>query len=342
MASSETSATPLDAANLDPDAGTKYDFPRDLVGYGRHPPDAQWPKGAKIAVSFVINYEEGAERNVLNGDSVSETALWEQIDRPPREGERAINAESDYEYGSRVGIWRMLNLFEAHKMPITCYAVGQALEKNPAVAQALKEGGHEIASHAYRWIDYHDMPPELEKEYIVRQLEVLKRLTGQYPVGWYYGRLSPKSRGLVHEVYKEMRTPLLWESDSYCDDLPYWVDVPAEKDSEKPEGMLMVPYTYDNNDLKFHSATGAFSPQQFFEYLQGAFDTLLAEGQAGEPKMMTIGLHCRIIGKPGRFQALKRFVEYISSKPAGQAWVTTRVQIAEHWRSTYPYQKGKR
>ncbi|KAK1045573.1 hypothetical protein LTR33_015170 [Friedmanniomyces endolithicus] len=342
MAGTKAKEAPLDAASLDPDAGTKYDFPRGLVGYGRHPPDAQWPGGAKIAVSFVINYEEGPERNVLNGDPESETALWEQAERPARSGERAINAESDYEYGSRVGIWRMLNLFEAHKIPITAYAVGQALEMNPAVATALKEGGHEIASHAYRWIDYHDMSPELEKAYIFRQLEVLKKLTGEYPVGWYYGRLSPRSRGLVHEVYKEMGVPLVWESDSYCDDLPYWVDVAAEKGDEKPEGMLMVPYTYDNNDLKFHSTTGAFSPQQFFEYLQGAFDTLLAEGQAGQPKMMTIGLHCRIIGKPGRFQALKRFVEYISSKPAGQVWITRRVDIAQHWRSKYPYQKGKR
>ncbi|KAK4550633.1 hypothetical protein LTR36_000212 [Oleoguttula mirabilis] len=342
MAAFQTSATPLAAANLDPTAGTKYDFPRDLVGYGRHPPNAQWPGGAKIAVSFVINYEEGAERTVLNGDDQAECALWEQTDRAGRVGERAINVESDYEYGSRVGIWRMLNLFEAHKMPITAYAVGQALEKNPEVAKALKAGGHEIASHAYRWIDYHGMPAELEKEYIVRQLKVLKELTGEYPAGWYYGRLSSRSRGLVHEVYKEQGIPLIWEADSYADDLPYWVDVPAEAESATPEGMLMVPYTYDNNDLKFHSTTGCFSPHAFYEYLQAAFDTLLAEGQGGTPKMMTIGLHCRIIGKPGRFMALKRFVEYLSSKPAGEVWVTRRIDIAKHWREKYPYQKGKR
>lgn len=181
---------------------------------------------------------------MLNGDATSESSLHEQGgDRPGRQGERAINVESDYEYGSRVGIWRMLNLFEAYGMPITCYAVGQALEKNPDVAKALQSGGHEIASHAYRWIDYHSMPPELEKEYIQRQLKVLKEMTGEYPCGWYYGRLSPRSRALVHEVYVEQGIPLLWESDSYCDDLPYWVDVPAEKDAPKPEGMLMVPYT---------------------------------------------------------------------------------------------------
>ncbi|EMC96244.1 carbohydrate esterase family 4 protein [Baudoinia panamericana UAMH 10762] len=223
----------------------------------------------------------------MNGDSASESALWEQTDRPARPGERAINAESDYEYGSRVGIWRMLNLFEAHGIPITCYAVGQALQMNPPVGRALKEGGHEIASHAYRWIDYHSMSPELEKQYIARQLQVLKELTGEYPVGWYYGRLSPRSRALVWEVYHEMGVPLKWESDSYADDLPYWVDVPAEAETPKPEGMLMLPYTYDNNDLKFHSPTGCFSPQAFFEYLQAAFDTLLEEGQAGRPKMVS-------------------------------------------------------
>lgn len=180
---------------------------------------------------------------MLNGDEVSESFLWEQSDRSGRPGERALNAESDYEYGSRVGIWRLLNLFEAHSMPITTYAVGQALEKNPDVAKALKAGGHEVASHAYRWIDYHSMPEKLEKEYLVRQMEVLKRLTGNYPEGWYYGRLSPRSRALVHEVYRELEAPLVWESDSYADDLPYWTDVPAEAGSAQAEGMLMVPYT---------------------------------------------------------------------------------------------------
>lgn len=181
---------------------------------------------------------------MLNGDSQSESSLHEQAgDRPGRQGERAFNVESDYEYGSRVGIWRMLNLFEAHGMPITCYAVGQALEKNPAVAKALHTGGHEIASHAYRWLDYHGMPPELEKQYIERQLKAMKELTGEYPVGWYYGRLSPRSKALVHEVYKEQGVPLSWESDSYCEDLPYWVDVPAEKEEANPAGMLMIPYT---------------------------------------------------------------------------------------------------
>ena len=197
-----------------------------------------------IVNELVLTRSQGAERSVVNGDSRSESHLHEQRgETVPRQGERAFNVESDYEYGSRVGIWRMLNLFEAHDMPITCYAVGQALEKNPAVVTALTEGGHEIANHAYRWLDYHSMPPDLEKEYIERQLKVMKELTGEYPGGWYYGRLSPRSKTLVHEVYREHGIQLAWESDSYCDDLPYWVDVPAEKDEEKPEGMLMIPYT---------------------------------------------------------------------------------------------------
>ncbi|KXT01579.1 hypothetical protein AC578_6355 [Pseudocercospora eumusae] len=318
---------PLYAANSDPHAGTKYDFERDFVGYGRHPPQAQWPNDAKIAVSFVINYEEGAEQNVQNGDGQSENALTEQSDRPPRPGQRSMNTESDFEYGSRVGIWRMLNTFEAHNMPVTIYAVGQALEKNPAVIQAFKDGEHEIASHAYRWIDYHDMDEALEKEYIVRQLKCLEELTGEYPVGWYYGRLSPRSKALVFEAYKELGIPLCWESDSYCDDLPYWSDVPAEADlpagaqSAGPQGMLMLPYTYDANDLKFHSPSGVFSPQAFYEYLQSAFDILEIYGTF---VIATTLCYTNIA------QALKRFVEYISAKPG--VWVTRRKDIAEHWR----------
>ncbi|KAK5125089.1 hypothetical protein LTR08_005444 [Meristemomyces frigidus] len=335
-----SSAPALDAANLDPFANSKFDFPRDLIGYGRHPPSAQWPGGAKIAVSFVVNYEEGAERTVLNGDSHSESALWEQSERAAREGQRALNAESDYEYGSRVGIWRLLNLFESHDFPVTAYAVGQALERNPAVATALKEGGHEVASHAYRWLDYHDMSEDLERAYVRRQLEVLKRLTGSYPQGWYYGRLGPRSRGLVHEVYREVGAELVWEGDDYSDDLPHWRDVPAEEGEAGAGGMLMVPYTYDNNDLKFHSPTGVFSPQAFYEYLVAAFDTLYAEGCAGRAKMMTIGLHCRIIGKPARFQALKRFVEYVDAKAKGEVWVARRVDIARHWRDKFPYREA--
>ena len=235
--------TLLDASNIDVLRGTDFDFPRDHVGYGRKSLDLTWPNGAKIAVSFVINYEEGAERTVLNGDAQSESHLWEQSAIPPREGERALNVESDYDYGSRVGVWRLLDLFEEHDMPVTVYAVGQALERNPEATHAFMQKGHEIASHAYRWIDYHNMDPDLEKQYISRQLQCVKELTGEYPVGWYYGRLSPRSRALVHEVYSSMETPLLYESDSYADDIPYWVDVPAERNAPNPTGMLMIPYS---------------------------------------------------------------------------------------------------
>lgn len=239
------SATSLDATNIDPLRDTVYDFPRDLVGYGRSPPNARWPNGAKIAVSFVINYEEGAERSVQNGDAQSENRLWEQSDnKPAQQGARSLNPESDYDYGARVGVWRLLDCFGKHHMPVTAFAVGQAFEKNPAVAAAFCQNGHEIASHGYRWVTYNGMTPELEKEYVKRQLESLKASTGKYPVGWYYGALSPRSKAIIHEVYQEMGIPLLYESDSYCDDLPYWVDVPAEKDASDPKGMLMVPYSW--------------------------------------------------------------------------------------------------
>ena len=238
------SATSLDAVSIDPLQGTVYDFPRDHVGYGRASLNAQWPNGAKIAVSFVINYEEGAERTVLNGDAQSEARLWEQSDnKPALTGTRALNPESDYDYGSRVGVWRLLDCFEAHKMPVTAYAVGQAFEKNPEAARAFCQNGHEIASHGYRWVTYNGMTPELEREYVKRQLESLKTTTGSYPVGWYYGALSPRSKAIIHAVYKEMGLPLLYESDTYADDLPYWVDVPAEKDAADAQGMLMIPYT---------------------------------------------------------------------------------------------------
>ncbi|KUJ06857.1 chitin deacetylase 1 [Mollisia scopiformis] len=329
----------LDAPSVDPLQGTKYDFPRDSVGFGRKSLNPEWPNGAKIAVSFVINYEEGAERTVLNGDERSENALWEQSHVPFRMGERATNVESDYDYGSRVGVWRLLDIFERHRMPVTAYAVGMALEKNPEVAKAFVDGGHEVASHAYRWIDYHGMKPDEEKEYIIRQLESLKKSTGQYPVGWYYGRLSPYSKGLLHEVFSEMNLPLLYEADTYADDIPYWVDVPVEKDHSSPRGMLMMPYTYDCNDLRYAVPAGAWgSMGAFEEYLKSAFDVLYAEGQRGSPKMMTIGLHCRISGKPGRSTAVEKFVEYIASKE--DVWVTTRKDIALHFREKFPYQKG--
>ncbi|RDW65263.1 glycoside hydrolase beta [Coleophoma crateriformis] len=332
------SAATLDASSADTLRGTKYDFPRDSIGFGRKSHNPQWPNGAKIAVSFVINYEEGSERSVTNGDEQSENRLWEQSDKPAQKGERSLNVESDYDYGSRVGVWRLLNCFEKFGMPVTVYAIGQALEKNPEAAEAFTKNGHEIASHGYRWVNYQGMTVELEKEYIRRQLESVKKSTGSYPVGWYYGALSPYSKALIHEVYTEMGIPLLYESDTYSDDLPFWTDVPAEKDATDAKGMLMVPYSYDCNDVKFHAPSGVSTASDFEEYLRTAFDVLYAEGEEGMPKMMTVGLHCRISGKAGRFAAVRNFVQYISSKP--DVWVTTRKDIALHYREKFPYRKG--
>ncbi|KAI1859445.1 hypothetical protein JX265_010448 [Neoarthrinium moseri] len=333
------SAAILDAPNGDPLTGTRYDFPRDHVGFGRESHNPRWPNGAKIAVSFVLNYEEGSERSVSNGDAQSENRLWEQSEKPAQIGERALNSESDYDYGSRVGVWRLLRIFEHHGFPITAYSIGQALERNPQVAEALAQNGHEVASHGYRWVTYQGMTPELEKQYVVRQLESLKMTTGKYPVGWYYGAISPYSKAIIHEVYEEMGIPLLYESDSYSDDVPFWVDVPSEDESPHPKGMLMIPYSYDCNDVKFHSASGFSTGRDFTEYLKAAFDVLYEEGLEGMPKMMTIGLHCRISGKPGRSGAVKEFVKYIAAKPG--VWVTTRQRIAEHFRQEFPYRKGK-
>ncbi|PGH16036.1 hypothetical protein AJ79_02016 [Helicocarpus griseus UAMH5409] len=332
--------------NIPPDAHAKpwkwddhYDFPRDLIGYGEKSLNPQWPSNAKIAVSFVINYEEGAEHTVLNGDLHSESHLWEASGSTPHIQERAVNVESEYDYGARAGVWRLFRLFNKHGMKYTLYAVGKALEDNPAVAKSSVENGHDVASHAYRWIDYHSMPPEQEKEYIKKGIESIRDICGQAPKGWFYGRLSPRSHALVWDVYKEMGLPLLWNSDSYADDVPYWVDVPAERDAEDPQGMLMIPYSYDCNDYKFNVATGFGAPKDFYDHVKGAFDVLYEEGVEGAPKMMTIGLHCRCIGKPARFAALKRFVEYVAGKEG--VWVATRTQIAEHFRERFPYKRGQ-
>ncbi|KAK6365395.1 hypothetical protein LTS17_011367 [Exophiala oligosperma] len=311
-----------------------HDFPRDLTGYGADPPPAPWPSSALLALSFVINYEEGGEHCVLNGDATSEASLWESAGRyPPRQQARAVNVESDYEYGSRVGVWRIMKLFEKHGMKWTLYAVGKAVEANPEVALRTKRAGGEVASHCYRWVNYEDMDAAKEKDMIRAGLESLRDVTGEYPVGWYYGRLSSRSKALVWDVYDEMGIPLHWQSDSYGDDIPYWVDVPAEgkmieqgkRKEEDAKGMLMVPYTYDVNDFKFHTPTGFGGPGDFFTHLKNAFDVLYEEGQEGTPKMMTVGLHCRIIGKPGRFAELKRFCEYVATKD--RVWVCTRVSL---------------
>lgn len=318
--------------NIDKQQGTKYDFKRDLIGYGEEGLDCQWPDNKKVAVSFVLNYEEGGERSLHLGDSTSEFTLYTSSKEGPMPN-RAYEVETEYDYGSRVGVWRILKLFKRFNNRITAYAVGKAFERNLPVAEAFVRDGHEIASHAYRWIPYDEVSPEVEKAYIIKQLEVLKETTGQVAPGWYMGRLSPQSHGLITEVYRELGLELPYMSDFYGDDVPYWIDVPAEKDlpdSEK-KGLLLVPYSFDTNDYRFLTTNGFRSAQAFFDHMKNAFDTVYEEGG----KMMTVGLHCRIIGRPGYFQALKKFVEYVNSKEG--VWVCSRSDIASHFREKYPY-----
>ncbi|KJA21918.1 carbohydrate esterase family 4 protein [Hypholoma sublateritium FD-334 SS-4] len=309
--------------------------PRDFRGYGRDPPNPNWPNGAKIAVNFVINYEEGGENTLDNGDAQAEAMLQEVGPKAPLQGERDIPMETQFEYGSRRGMWRLLNLFEKHKMAITIYAVGKAYEQNPEIAKACEEGGHETASHCYRWVDYALMDAESEERLIRQAVESFKKTspTARVPVGWYYGRPSPRSRALVSKVYRELGLELLYQADTYADDLPYWIPDPVVGASE---GLLMLPYTYDVNDFKFFVAPGFGSSMAYFEHAKNAFDTLYEEGQEGHPAYLTVALHARVIGRPGRFPAIKQFVEYISAKP--DVWIATREQIARHWKGQFPYQ----
>ena len=335
-----------------------YAFPREFKGYGEKGLQGlKWPNNAKVAVSFVINYEEvscrlvtlysrnivnipkGGERSVMKGDGVSEINLRE-YPAQHRINERDYSGESEFEYGSRRGWWRIFKLFNDYKMKFTLYAVGSAVEEQPEAVIRSVEEGHDIASHAYRWIDHANLSVEAEKQHIRDGITSLKKLAGYAPKGWYYGRPSPQSRALIPLVYEEMGEELLWASDTYADDLPYWTDLPHERGSANPKGCLMVPYSYDCNDFKFHcQGTGFRSSGAFYEHLKNAFDVLYEEGEAGEPKMMTIGLHCRIIGRPGRFKALQDFVKYISEKDG--VWVATRTQIAESFREQFPYKKGQ-
>ncbi|KAK4499178.1 hypothetical protein PRZ48_009691 [Zasmidium cellare] len=318
----------------------EYSYDRDFRGYGEKGLQGlTWPKNAKIAISFVINYEEGAERSVLSGDGQSETNLIENPGRPPRINQRNYNVESEYEYGSRAGFWRLFRLFSKHSMKFTLYAVAQAIEQVPEVAKRCVEMGHDVASHGWRWIDYHDVGVEREEEMVRRAVGSLKKLTGYVPKGWYYGRGSELSRTLVPRVYEEMGEELGWCSDSYADDVPYWIDRADQKDNPNSKGILMLPYSYDCNDFKFHTPGSGFrDPTAFFTHLKNAFDTLYEEGEEGSPKMMTVGLHCRIIGRPGRFKALRDFVEYVGGKEG--VWVATRTEIAEVFREQFPYERG--
>ncbi|MCW4355894.1 allantoinase PuuE [Hoyosella sp. YIM 151337] len=300
-------------------------YPRDLIGYGPHPPHPQWPGGAKIAVQFVLNYEEGGENCVLDGDAGSETFLSDIV---PAQSfpDRHMSMESLYEYGSRAGVWRVLRMFERRGLPLTVFAVARALERNPEAAAAFGELGHEVASHGLRWISYQDSDIDAERQHMSEAVEIIKRLTGNAPLGWYTGRDSPNTRRLVVE-----HGGFVYDADSYADDLPYWVKVPVGEDYSNH---LVVPYTLETNDMRFSSPAGFANGDEFFAHLRDAFDVLYREGAEGAPKMLSVGLHCRLVGRPSRAAALERFLEYVQDH--ADAWVARRIDIAEHWRRVHP------
>jgi allantoinase len=308
-------------------------YPRDLTGYGRHPPHAQWPGGARIALQFVLNFEEGAENSVLHGDAASEVFLSEIIGAQAFPM-RHMSMESLYEYGSRAGLWRVLRAFERHQLPLTIFAVAMAIARQPEAVSAFKELGHEIASHGLRWISYQQVDESIEREHMARAIEILRAAFGSPPLGWYTGRDSPQTRRLLVE-----HGGLLYDSDSYADDLPYWTEVAIGAGStQRLVPHLVVPYALDSNDMRFATAQGFNSGEQFYDYLRAAFDTLYREGDPSglnAPKMLSIGLHCRLIGRPGRIAALERFLDYV--RQHDRVWICRRIDIARHWIATHPY-----
>lgn len=300
-------------------------YDRDLRGYGRRPPHPRWPGDARIAVQFVLNYEEGAENCVLDGDAGSEIFLSEIVNAQAFPM-RHMSMESLYEYGSRAGVWRVLRTFEQRRLPLTVFAVSRALERNPEIAAAFREAGHEIACHGLRWISYQNIDETTERAHMAQAVAILKEMFGAAPSGWYTGRDSPNTRRLVVE-----HGGFLYDSDSYADDLPYWCNV-----GSVPH--LVIPYTLDTNDMRFATPQGFNSGTQFFEYLKSAFDALYREGDpAGlnAPRMLSVGLHCRIIGRPARITALERFLDYVLEHE--RVWICRRVEIARHWINTHPY-----
>ena len=305
-------------------------YPRDLIGYGRNPPQAQWPGQARIAVQFVLNYEEGGENSVLHGDAASEQFLSEMFN-PSAFADRHLSMESIYEYGSRAGVWRILREFEKRQLPLTVFGVGMALQRTPDVTQAFVELGHEIACHGWRWINYQQIDEVTEREHMRLGLDAIKNLTGISPAGWYTGRDSPNTRRLLAD---EGSTS--YDSDYYGDDLPFWTTVQRTDQTTVPR--LIVPYTLDANDMRFSSAQGFAQADDFFIYLRDSFDALYAEGDpAGldRPKMMSIGMHCRLLGRPGRITALQKFLDYIEKHD--HVWVGRRVDIAQHWQARHPF-----
>ena len=297
------------------------EYPRDMRGYAGNPPYADWPGNARLALQFVLNYEEGGENCVLHGDATSETFLSEIIGAQAFHM-RHMSMESMYEYGSRAGVWRILELFRKRELPLTIFAVAMAMQRNPDVVKAFMDDQHEIASHGWRWISYQEVDESVEREHMQRAVEIHRQLTGSMPAGWYTGRDSPNTRRLVVE-----HGGFVYDADSYADDLPYW-----EKVNDSPH--LVVPYTLDCNDMRFATNQGFNSGEQFYNYLKDAFDVLYAEGEKA-PKMMSVGLHCRLVGHPGRFLALQRFLDHVQQHD--DVWVCRRVDIARHWHEHHPY-----
>ncbi len=297
-------------------------YPRDMVGYGASAPKPGWPRGARLALQFVLNYEEGGESSILHGDKASEAFLSEIVAAQPLEGVRHMSMESLYEYGSRVGVWRLLELFRRHGVPLTVFGVAMALERNPGVVAAFLEAGHEIASHGWRWINYQHVPLDVERSHMQRAIEIHKRLTGERPLGWYTGRTSPNTRRLVVED-----GGFLYDADDYNDELPWY-------DTRYGKPQLVVPYTLDANDMRFATPQGFNSGQQFFDYLKDSFDVLYEEGRRA-PRMMSVGLHCRLAGRPGRIASLEKFLKYVKTK--SKVWFARRIDIARHWLKHHPH-----
>jgi len=292
---------------------------RNMIGYGAKGKSISWPNNARLALQIVLNYEEGGENCVLNGDKYSETFLSEIIGAKAIKG-RHISMESIYEYGSRAGFWRLHKLFKEKNIPVTIFEVGLALEQNPEVCEAIKNGNYEVAAHGYRWIDYQDVKKSVEKKHMQQAIKTIKKIFGSRPLGWYTGRCSPNTRDLVFD-----EGGFLYDSDSYSDDLPYW-----EKRGSKRQ--LIIPYTLDNNDMRFATNQGFNTGDHFYNYLKDSFDALYEEGKTS-PKMMSVGLHCRLIGRPGRIQSLKKFLDYVLK--FNDIWVCKRIDIAKHWIKNY-------
>ena len=297
-------------------------YARDMIGYGDSPPHPRWPGNARVAIQIVVNYEEGGESSILHGDDASEAHLSEIVSARPYPGVRHPNMESIYEFGSRTRFWRLHRLFTGRRIPITVFGVAMAMERNPQAVEAMLTAGWEIASHGWRWIDYQFMPEDEEIRHLERAVDVHTRMTGKAPEGFYLGRTSPNTHRITAEHGR-----FVYSADSYADELPYWI-------TDHAEPLLIVPYTLDANDMRFATTSGFNSGEQFFTYLKDTFDFLYAEGETA-PRMMSVGLHCRLVGRPGRAAALARFLDYVMSHD--QVWLARRIDIARHWIQHFPW-----